>query len=398
MYILFNTSELLNCNNPVLASVLIFIKRALSIIQIIVPILLIIGLSLVFFNMMISAKDEKEKAKYRKRLTNSIISAVIIFLVPVILNTLMSAVSSYADITTYNISYCWTQIDNAYKELGSKSAKSALDGSNIIRIRDNEVYESSSEPAFTESNRKYATLGTENNTNTNSENSSTTSTTTDASNLSNSGTGILIIAGHSYSPYCSSFPGKGDCREENSSSCGSWCTGYYEPTLTREIAVLLKQELDKKNIPSAIANQLLGGTDAKMNKSLFLERSNNTQNWKNLEPKVKNYKYAIEFHFNATSNHSAKHTVVLYNEGQRGVSALDNEICQATASAIGVKCSQGTAGFTVGNITYFNSINKNLTYLETAFYDNKESMRLYNANKNKVASAIADVYQKYYNN
>ena len=86
------------CNDVALAGVLTVVKRILLLIQIIAPILLIIAAS-VKLTHMVKNPDDKKKTKI---IINSFIAAMVIFLIPVIVNVLMLALGENT-----NISSCW---------------------------------------------------------------------------------------------------------------------------------------------------------------------------------------------------------------------------------------------------------------------------------------------------
>lgn len=86
------------CNSKGLGNILSIIRDALDIIQIIGPILAIVGISICLFKMMTNP-DEK---KYAKSLKNSIISLLLLFLVPMIVNATMNLLSDDLEIVA-----CW---------------------------------------------------------------------------------------------------------------------------------------------------------------------------------------------------------------------------------------------------------------------------------------------------
>jgi GATA zinc finger domain-containing protein 15 (fragment) len=102
------------CSDYALASVLGIIKRIITILQIVVPIFLIIGGSITFSKALINP-DDGPKAK--KNFLNAIASAVIVFLMPFLINSIMAIISAYGDVgitdsngnnTAFNISSCWS--------------------------------------------------------------------------------------------------------------------------------------------------------------------------------------------------------------------------------------------------------------------------------------------------
>ena len=107
------------CSDYALASVLGIIKRIITILQIVVPIFLIIGGSITFSKALINP-DDGPKAK--KNFLNAIASAVIVFLMPFLINSIMAIISAYGDVgitdsngnnTAFNISSCWNNANVA---------------------------------------------------------------------------------------------------------------------------------------------------------------------------------------------------------------------------------------------------------------------------------------------
>ncbi len=195
--------------------------------------------------------------------------------------------------------------------------------------------------------------------------------------------GILIIAGHSYYPYCAQV--SNECREESGYK-------YLEPDQTRILAKLLKKELDNLNLKASIANEMLGGTDAKMNKSMYVENVLKTQTFKNNEKKFKKFTHVIEIHFNASDSHTAQGTLLML--GTKGMSSIDKELKEAVVKYTGK--SMGNITQSLKNVNYFESLNIPITYIETEFYDNTAAMNKYNKNKEKIAKELANVFKKHY--
>ena len=88
------------CSDPALANILATVKRILSFVQIIGPILAIVSLS-IHLVMLVKDPDDKDKKKLHK-IHNSIIALMVLFFVPVIVN---AAFSLLGDNT--NFSSCW---------------------------------------------------------------------------------------------------------------------------------------------------------------------------------------------------------------------------------------------------------------------------------------------------
>lgn len=86
------------CNDPALIGILSVTRKILEIIQIVVPILLLISISLTFMKL-VAKPDEK---KYLKNIKNSIISTFIIFFIPIFINVLFNAMGE-----SNTVSSCW---------------------------------------------------------------------------------------------------------------------------------------------------------------------------------------------------------------------------------------------------------------------------------------------------
>ena len=88
----------LGCSDPSMASILSATKKIISLIQIIVPILLIIGMSIHIMNLMKNPDDQKAK----KKIINSIIAAVLVFFIPMFINVVMAMIGNNT-----SFSSCW---------------------------------------------------------------------------------------------------------------------------------------------------------------------------------------------------------------------------------------------------------------------------------------------------
>lgn len=174
---------------------------------------------------------------------------------------------------------------------------------------------------------------------------------------------ILVIAGHGGSPY---DPG----------ACGC---GQKEAVLTRELAKLIQAELQKISDVKATLYNI--ANDAykilKNGGSLPLAGVN----------------YVLEIHFNAAANDlngDGKTTgvEVLVHDTENGVT-VENAICKHIAALSftnrGVKRRS--------NLLVMNTVKKKYgishALIETCFIDDADDMKLYLANKEKVAQAIA---------
>lgn len=169
---------------------------------------------------------------------------------------------------------------------------------------------------------------------------------------------ILIICGH----------GEGDP--------GACACGYQEAALVREYAPTLQKAL------SQYAEVELFDTSKNMYKRLKNGHSFN----------FKNYDYVLELHFNAaasdpTGNGKTTGTEILVHPNEKGTSveqAILNNICALGFKNRGVK--------TRTNLLNMNACKgkQGVSYalLETCFIDDMDDVKLYQANKQSIVSAI----------
>jgi len=114
--------EIINeCSSPALSNILSIFKRIINLVQIIGPILLIIGMTV---NLIKLINDPEDK-KLKKNIFNSLIAAVLIFFIPVFLNVLMSLLGN-----NFTISACWNSIGDYSGD--AKYIKSDEKGKNIL--------------------------------------------------------------------------------------------------------------------------------------------------------------------------------------------------------------------------------------------------------------------------
>lgn len=340
------------CSDAVLARGITIIHTGMTWICIIVPIILILSLAVSFLSMTVNPDQKNGMKKIYKK----VIAAVIIFLIPSFLDIVMNLLYyvPFNQSEIFNLSTCYKVATESNKKIGTGDYQSGLG---------------------TESGKglsgMYGDLsGLKNYTK--NDDTSTSESLGDG--------GILIIAGHSYSPYCSQG-GNNECREEN------WT--YVEPTETRTLAKLLKKELDDMNLKASIANEMLGGTDSKMNKSMYVELRNNTQAFKDNEAKFKKFTHVIEIHFNAGGGQGTE-----LMRGSAGISKIDQELKSAIVKYTGKAREDEDMG--LQNQRYFQNLGIPMTYVEVEFYDNNSAMAKYESNKEKIAHELASVFKKNY--
>ena len=87
-----------SCTDPGLRSIMSFVKNTLTLIQIIVPILLIIMASIRIAQVVRDPDDKKAKAKIKP----TIIAALVVFFIPMFVNVLMYALGANTELSS-----CW---------------------------------------------------------------------------------------------------------------------------------------------------------------------------------------------------------------------------------------------------------------------------------------------------
>lgn len=112
------------CADYTLATILSIVKRALTLIQIIVPIILILSGIMQFTKLMLNPDKDKKGPKV---FFNSILAAAIIFFLPLIINLTMNIININYEagivkddtITAFDISNCWEAVDQMQNEMDS---------------------------------------------------------------------------------------------------------------------------------------------------------------------------------------------------------------------------------------------------------------------------------------
>ena len=351
MYLLTSINNA--CSDVAMARGISTFYEGMKWVTIIVPIILILSLAVSLLTMTIDPKQKDGLKKIFKKVA----AAVIIFLVPSLLNLTMSLLSyaSSESSDVFNFTTCYQAAVEANKNIGTGVFVSGA----------------GTEPGKGLSGMYGDLSGLKNYVKSDS----------DTSESLGDG-GILIVAGHSYSPYCDQAGN--ECREEN--------TTYVEPTETRKLAKLLKNELDSMNLKASIANEMLGGKDERMNKSLYIEMRLNTDEFKQNEEKFKKFTHVIEIHFNAADSSSASGTLLM--RGSTAISSIDEQLKAAVVKYTGV--SRSNIAQSLQNQRYFLSLGIPMTYIEVEFYTNNTAMAKYEDNKEKIAHELALVFKKNY--
>lgn len=111
IYLLDNIKNMSDfCNSFLLYNTLDIIRTGLKILQIAGPIVAIVSLIISF--ILLTTNPEEEK--YKKRVKNSIIATVILFLLPAIINLIM-ALPVVEDHTT--VGQCWAKVKANKKQV-----------------------------------------------------------------------------------------------------------------------------------------------------------------------------------------------------------------------------------------------------------------------------------------
>lgn len=110
MFILESVSSMSGfCSSIILYRVLVVIRKSLNLIQIIGPILAIISLTISFVMLTINPNDAKDSiSPYKKRIKNSIIATIILFLMPALINFIMQLPVIEQNTT---LGECWASVD-----------------------------------------------------------------------------------------------------------------------------------------------------------------------------------------------------------------------------------------------------------------------------------------------
>ncbi len=120
------------CSDPILARFIGIIKNGMTLIQIVVPIILLVAGTIQFLKLMLNPDNQNET----KAVANSFAAAVIVFFIPVIVNLVMSILATanvgvydedQKKTVTFDVSSCWSE---AKTVSGDSSMNSANDKSN----------------------------------------------------------------------------------------------------------------------------------------------------------------------------------------------------------------------------------------------------------------------------
>lgn len=104
------------CSDYVMIKIVSILKRAIDVIRLIAPILLMIG-GTITFSKGVFKPDESAKSKTVGKFLNGVFATVIVMFLPFIINTIMLVISTYGEVgikennsnAAFQLSSCWTQ-------------------------------------------------------------------------------------------------------------------------------------------------------------------------------------------------------------------------------------------------------------------------------------------------
>ena len=98
------------CSSFILFNILNVIKKSLTLIQIIGPILTMVALTVSFIKLTLNPEEKK----YKTGIKNSLIATVIMLMLPALINTVMSLPGIDSNTT---VGACWKSVDNTGKTI-----------------------------------------------------------------------------------------------------------------------------------------------------------------------------------------------------------------------------------------------------------------------------------------
>ncbi len=98
MYILESSELIKVCGDYGLASMLSVVQRVMGMIQIVVPICLLVGATLMFVKMMLNPEEKK----HTKAIINCVLASLIVIFLPMIVNITMGWLDD-----SFNVTACW---------------------------------------------------------------------------------------------------------------------------------------------------------------------------------------------------------------------------------------------------------------------------------------------------
>ena len=115
------------CSDYALSQILSIIQKVIYVIRLVVPILLILGGTIIFVKYFF----DPENKKLMKAFINAIASAIIVIFLPFIINVTMALISTYGGVglrengnnVALNVSSCWTQAGIDQSTMNSANSK-----------------------------------------------------------------------------------------------------------------------------------------------------------------------------------------------------------------------------------------------------------------------------------
>lgn len=357
---------MLSCDESAVLEIVLLLKNIINLIRIAAPIILIILISFDIFKLVASSLDANQIATTKKSILNKSLAMILLFLVPTLLNIAMRMLNQ----TSIESTACWINANKEYiLKLKEEEEKYKSEKSEAERLANEQTLEQKRKESLAIRNALKDQINFGGNSDIN-------------------GGGVLIIAGHCYSPECLA---SGDCR-------GYTDSGYAEEVETRSLALSLKSALLSKGVNAVIANQVLVGneSDERMDASFYGSRKGvgsyaNIFSELNSNGYWESFSHVVEIHFNA-ANKNASGTVLMTSGGATSeVLDIDMKILNAVSKYTGN--NRGVYGFSsggLGNWEFFrHQKNKPMTYIEIEFYDNKSAMDRYKSNQEAIANEVA---------
>lgn len=89
------------CSDPGIVSILKVVQRALEIVHIVVPIIMICGATWALIRLVLNPEGQEQQKRF-KALINSILAGVIVFFIPYVVNLIMVWVGD-----SFRVTACW---------------------------------------------------------------------------------------------------------------------------------------------------------------------------------------------------------------------------------------------------------------------------------------------------
>lgn len=114
------------CSDYALAAILIILKRVLNFMQLFVPIILIISVTVSLVKKVLNPEEGGRNGSM-KNITNAFMAAIIVVFLPFIVNLTMSTISEYGEVgvredgklSAVNVTSCWQVADSKQEALDS---------------------------------------------------------------------------------------------------------------------------------------------------------------------------------------------------------------------------------------------------------------------------------------